>query len=306
MSLISGFDVRDERQCLKVFETQQLGLPKSFLRRFYVMRSFDDPSLLDYDDQENASFALYWARRYDNFVDSACSADRTTSPSDTMSSEMPDFELSPPPLRRQPTPDPRARYHERDGILTPRQRAFWEANRTIENTSSELHNPRLVNTKEVEMMEDDAMEFEFGDENLGDSMSETHKARIEHLLENLYQPESPGHHGVKGEEIVPLMPRSEEKPSLAKVKKRLSPEAEVFVPRTIKRLNTTQVEELDKRAHMPDFGDESIKEGDDALTGLNVADLDNLEDTLTNPVVPLPSSPGRRPPPRCFKKNRML
>ena len=95
--------------------------------------------------------------------------------------------------------------------------------------------------------------------------------------------------------------------SLALVKRRLSPEAEVFVPRTIKRLNTTQVEELEKRAFMPDFGDETVKEGDDALTGLNVADLENLEETLTNPAaLPLPSFPGRCPPPRRFKKKRML
>ena len=284
--------------------------------------------MLNFDEEENAGFSLYWARRYNHdLVDSACSAGQDTQENmmDTMNSVVPEVEnTTPPRLVRQGTPDPRARYHQRGEILTPKQAEFWNLDQAQTkdqemNTAVGAVMDNLVNSENIMKMElEDWDDAELAEANLGDSMSNTNIDKINKLLENLYQPESPGHHGVKGEKIIPNTAAVEGERSKVTVRRKLSPTADPFVPASKRPNLASSSEGRSGSASLSSTVDwlsmsMTIKEGDDALTGLNIADLDkmdNMEDTLRPPpdtyqtAQPLTASP--RLPPPGQGRSRML
>ena len=289
-------------------------MPESFLRRFYLLRTFGDPSDLEYDAEDRSEYMLYWARRYDTFCDSALhwspdlARSEETLPDDTLSSTI----SSPRVADRSPTPDPRMEGRAAPSI-TREQADYWRTTQEMPTAPSiSLKDNMLTNVKTE-------VDNEIENIDLGDSLSPTRQARIENLLTNMYVPSSPPGKPVKGELITPVKPGPSQQPVVDFVtsRKKLSPTAAPFTPG--KRFNTTSVSDLESRQFtvMDIDLDGTIMVGDDALTGLNHMEIDGgsemwstlTEDQFQQPAAPVvipPLSPFPRPPLLGPKRSRMM
>ena len=161
-----GYNIYDERQVVKIFEARMQGLPAAYIRRFYLLRTFEDEELLDYDEEEKAGFMLWWARRYNKFSDSGLHYSITDQAGhgyddqggqgfDDLTWEETSVDLA----NRPPTPDHRANPGRTPPSITPSQRKYWDVTQEMPTAKGDMLDTkldtRLVSTAEVEMMEQD-------------------------------------------------------------------------------------------------------------------------------------------------------
>ena len=252
--------------------------------------------MMDFDEGSEAAFSLFWGRRYDTFADSALHYSPTDlgEEFEEEDSEVEDGSASPVLANRPPTPNPVTAGRHSPSPITPEQRSYWGNTVEMQTVVDNVLHRNLVNSHDLEMMEQDEMvepeEDEIKAVHLGDSLSPGNRKKIDHILEGLYQPASPEPvaRGKNWERIIPKTEKEDEAgPSnvLSKVTVRLA----------TKRANTTPVEELEAR-EMMEISDSTIREGDDAAQGLNVLDMDgDLLNTLTE--ADMTNIPQSRPTP---------
>ena len=251
--------------------------------------------MLDFDDEENAGFALYWCRRYETFVDSALH----DSPTDLLGREVgADYNISQDSSSdmtdtlsistRPPTPHPVMAARTESPALNSVQNTYWGQTQEMPTACRTLFQTRLVNTADAralerEMESEFVMEDPFRDVHLGDSLSPSNRKKITELMSNLYQPDSPeGTENLGGniEKIIPAKHNSKPDNKVSSRRSELSPHAAPFVPAQ------PQNEVMDM-----DISDSTIRDGANAMVdAINGAILEvgDLMNTITDEEWDLP------------------
>ena len=204
------------------------------------MRKVEDS--IDFDwDWSTDSYRLYTCKRYIPRQEDSGQGPGITLDTTPVAGGALNEETQP----REATPDPRQPISRRP---TPESQTFQTAAemftaRTLFQTSQNTQLMDTIPTAEagigLEKERVEEMDQEDGDDSLDRIMNTSpltskEREKLDRLMSNLYVPESPGHHGVKGEAITPNTSNHS----------KLSPEAEPFRP---KRLNTTSISELQGR-----------------------------------------------------------